>query len=229
MVLARRPLLALLLLAAGGAEAARRAGALRPPRDLAWALKAAAGPVTVEGRLDGPVRETARGWKTTLSFDAPTGPQRALVWLPRGRPVADLEPGRRATATGLLRPPRRPRDPGDFDEEAALEARGAGWVLHARAVTASPEPPPWAWRPLVWAQAARLSAEASFRRRLAPERAALLAGLALGDAGALPRGLRDAVRDAGATHLLVASGSNAGFAAAAGGGAALALGAGPAA
>ncbi len=222
-----RPLAVLFASCALAAALAARAGAFRPPRDLALALTARAGPAELEGRLDGPARETARGWRTTLRFDAASGPQRALVWLPRGRGVDDLSPGRRVAVTGLLRPPRRPRDPGDFDEEAALRAQGAGWVLHARAVAVASEPVPGPWRPWAWAQDARLAAERAFRRRLTPGRAALLAGLTLGDAGALPRDLRDAVRDAGATHLLVASGSNVGFAAAAGAGLALAAGAGP--
>lgn len=173
-----------------------------------------AGPVRVSGRLDAPVRQTRRGWRTRLVFASPSGIQRALVWLPRGRGVADLEKGREAMISGKLRPPRRPRDPGDFDEAGVLEASGCAWVLHAHEVVVSSNADarflPWAW-----AQRARLSAEAAYGRRLPPERAALLAGIALGDAGALSNELAKAVRDAGATHLLVASGSNIGFAAAA--------------
>ncbi|MDD5303788.1 MAG: ComEC/Rec2 family competence protein, partial [Elusimicrobia bacterium] len=215
MGILRRPLFWAVVAGALAALIARRAGALAPPRDDGWREASSAGPVRVSGALDAPVRQTRRGWRTRLAFASPTGVQRALVWLPRGREVDDLEKGREAVVEGKLRPPRRPRDPGDFDEAGALEAAGCAWVLHAREVRVSTGAAPARFLPWAWAQRARLSAEGAYGRRLPPERAALLAGIALGDAGALSDDLAKAVRDAGATHLLVASGSNIGFAAAA--------------
>lgn len=215
MGLLQRPLFWAVLVGTLAAVFLRRVGALTPARDPGWAKAAYAGPVRAAGRLDAPVRQTRRGWRTRLAFASPTGVQRALVWLPRGRPVADLEPGREAVVAGKLRSPRWPRNPGDFDEATALATSDCAWVLHASGVTISTAPAPLSWHPWAWAQRARLSAEEAYRRRLPPERAALLAGIALGDAGGLSRGLARAVRDAGATHLLVASGSNVGFATAA--------------
>ena len=211
----RRPLFWVVIAGALVAYSARRSGALAPSRDDGWREASFAGPVRVAGVLDAPVRQTRRGWRTRLAFASPTGVQRALVWLPRGRGVGDLEKGREAVIDGKLRPPRRPRDPGDFDEAGALEAAGCAWVLHAREVAVSSAAAPARFLPWAWAQQARLSAETAFARHLPPERAALLAGIALGDAGALSDGLAKSVRDAGATHLLVASGSNIAFAAAA--------------
>ena len=211
----RRPLFWAVVAGALAALIARRVGVLAPPRDEGWRQAGLAGPVRVSGRLDAPVCQTRRGWRTRLVFASPTGIQRALVWLPHGRGVGDLEKGREAVIEGKLRPPRRPRDPGDFDEAGALEAVGCAWVLHAREVAVSSAAAPTRFLPWAWAQRARLSAEDAYGRRLPPERAALLAGIALGDAGALSDNLTKAVRDAGAMHLLVASGSNIGFAAAA--------------
>ncbi|MCR4294449.1 MAG: ComEC/Rec2 family competence protein, partial [Elusimicrobia bacterium] len=214
MGILRRPLFWAVVAGALAVLTARRAGLLAPGRDDNWKEAAYAGPVRVAGALDAPVRQTRRGWRTRLVFGSPSGPQRAQVWLPRGRGIGDLEKGRRAVVAGKLRLPRRPRDPGDFNEKAALEAAGCGWVLHASEVTVSTAAAPARFLPWAWAQRARLSAEGAFSRRLPPQRAALLSGIALGDAGALSDGLAKAVRDAGATHLLVASGSNVGFAAA---------------
>jgi len=211
----RRPLFWAVVAGVLAALAARRAGAFAPARDDAWREAAYEGPVRISGTLDAPVRRTRRGWRTRLVFQSGSGPQRALVWLPKTRAVDDLEKGRPAVVEGKLRLPRRPRDPGDFDEAAALEAAGCGWVLHAREVSVSTQAAPARFLPWAWSQRARLSAEAAYARRLPPERAALLAGIALGDAGALSDELARSVRDAGAAHLLVASGSNIGFAAAA--------------
>ena len=214
MGILRRPLFWAVVAGALAVLAARRAGYLAPARDEGWREAAYEGPVRISGTVAAAGGHTRWGGRTRLAFASPTGVQRAQVWLPKGRGVADLEKGRAAVVEGKLRLPRRPRDPGDFDEKSALEATGCGWVLHAREVSVSSSIPvralPWAW-----AQRARLSAEAAFGRRLPPERAALLAGIALGDAGALSDALAKAVRDAGATHLLVASGSNIGFTAAA--------------
>lgn len=223
----RRPLFWLVAAGACLALFARRAGVFDPPRDPSLLGGARSAVVVLEGRLDGPARRTSRGWRVRFAFPAPLGLQRAQLWVPKGRGVADLRPGSPVRVRGKLRPPFSPRAPGGFDEAGALAAQGCGWVLHGTSVEVlGPSPP--AWGPWAWAQDARLSASAAFARRLSPERAALLSGLALGDAGGLPRDLARAVRDAGATHLLVASGSNVGFAAAAALLAGLALGLRPA-
>src|SRR5207253_2166442 len=79
----------------------------------------------------------------------------------------------------------------------------------------SSAPPSVAWFAEDWAQRARLSAEASFRRRLEARGAALLSAIVLGDSGSMTLALSRAVRDSGGTHLLVVSGLKVGFAAAA--------------
>ena len=221
-VIFRRALLWLVAVAAVASFAARRAGVLAPRRDPDW--YAIHGDSRVEGRLVGCVRRTRAGWRTLLEFPSASGPQRAQLWLPKGADPAAFEPGRALCAFGRLRLPRRPRDPGDDDEEARASAVGAAWVLRVERVKLSSAPASAAWRVLDWAQRARLSAEASFRRRLEPRRAALLSAIVLGDSGSMSLSLSRAVRDSGGTHLLVVSGLKVGFAAAAVALAGLALG-----
>lgn len=67
-------------------------------------------------------------------------------------------------------------------------------------------------RPAGVAGAVREAALEAFEQRLEPAQAALLGGVVFGDRGRLSHDLAAAFRDAGATHLLVASGSNVVFA-----------------
>ncbi|MBI4371627.1 MAG: ComEC/Rec2 family competence protein [Elusimicrobia bacterium] len=218
-----RPLLWAVLLGGAAAFAARREGRLPAPRDPSWRAKAWR-TVGLEGVVAGSVRRTGRGWRTVLDVPAPSGVQRAVLWLPKGPPPPGCEPGRRIAAFGRLRPTRPARDPGDYDEEAAEAGRGAAWVLEAGRVEVSSAPPAARFWPQVWAQRARLAAEAAFERRLVPYRAALLAALAFGEGGGLGRATSAAVRDAGGMHLLVAGAQGVWFAAAAGALAAFLLG-----
>ena len=192
---------------------ARHSGALEPGRDPGW--DAARGAALIKGRLVGSVRRTRAGWRTLVEFPAVSGTQRAQFWLPKGADPAAFEPGRDLTVIGRLRHPRRPRDPGDDDEEARTTATGAAWVLRADRVELSSAASSAAWLVSDWAQGARLSAEASFRRRLDGRRAALLSAIVLGDSGSMTLAMSRAVRDSGGTHLLVVSGLKVGFAAAA--------------
>ena len=131
------------------------------------------------GRLVGPVRRTRQGWKTLFEFSENDQRQKAQLWLPKGGDPGDYVPGRDLVVYGQMRPPRRPRDPGDDDEEARVRAAGAQWVFRAESVVLSTAAISSRWRAHAAAQAARLSAEESFRRRLSPEKAALLAEVAV--------------------------------------------------
>jgi hypothetical protein len=148
-MLHRRVLFWAVAAAAAAAFAARRSGALSPARDPAWAR--VRGSAVIEGRLAGPVRRSRAGWRTLLEFPSATGPQRAQLWLPTGADPTAFEPGRAAVVRGRLRPPRRPRDPGDDDEEARATAAGAAWVLRAEAASVSTETASAAWLPADWA------------------------------------------------------------------------------
>ncbi len=199
----RRPLFWLAAVAVGGAFYAERARA----RTVAYSQDSK----ELAGRLVGPARRTRQGWRTLFEFERVGRSERAQFWLPHEANPEDFVPGRELVVTGRLRLPRRPRDPGDDDEETRVRSAGAQWVLRAETVVLSTAMPPWRWWAHDLAQRARFAAEESFRKRLEPRQAALLAALVLGDAGSLTREESHAVRDSGGAHLLVVSGLKVGF------------------
>lgn len=183
-----------------------------PRRQLGWRDDPN---LRVEGLVVSPRREDLRGVKFVIA-DALAGGEpvgtKVLVYLPRGAAALEnVRPGRRIALAGALRLPRRPRNPGDFDERAFLSDRGVGWILRAPQAEILPEAVPWYWRPAFWAESVRLAMEASFRRGLEPVDAALMTGLTLGYKAPLPRDLNRAIQDAGAMHLLVPSGAKVAF------------------
>ncbi|MBI5596301.1 MAG: ComEC family competence protein [Elusimicrobia bacterium] len=130
---------------------------------------------------------------------------KVLVYLRRGDLAGpSLRPGQRVRLTGHLRGPARVVNPGDFDEAAFLDMRGACVVLHARRAEVL-GPPPRSWLPWAWGESVHLAAHRWLGARFDPVRASILEGLALGYRGALPVGLEDDLQRAGVVHLLTPS------------------------
>jgi competence protein ComEC len=169
----------------------------------------------LEGLAASPRREDLRGIKLELDDVWIQGQRvgvKVLAYLPPDTPGLDaLRPGQRLALAGSLRLPRFPRNPGDFDERAFLSDRGIGWILKGESAEVLPEPVPWRWLILNWAEGVRLSVERCFRDRLEETDAKLMTGLTLGYKGPLPRDLNRAIQDAGAMHLLVPSGAKVAF------------------
>jgi competence protein ComEC len=134
-----------------------------------------------------------------LRFGALRVHERVLLELPLGR-----APPRGAVLDVRARP-RRPRGPETgFDERAWLERQGVHVVLRAEGVRLVGR------RGGIGGVADRLRAHAlaTLARGSSGERRALLAGIVLGDAGALPPDLQASFRRSGLTHLLAVSGQN---------------------
>lgn len=175
--------------AAGGAAAVLRVAALAPQDPAPAGGRAVDGDVT----LTDPVRTGAGGARTGLvALDgAPV-----LLRLPRGpaRPAAGPPVGTVLRVAGELRPP---------DRHARLLRAHA--VLHARTVAVTGR------RRGGWAGGVDAARDRAGRALAAPLRtpdAALLRGMVLGDDSALPVTTREALRDAGLSHLVAASGQN---------------------
>jgi ComEC/Rec2-related protein len=170
--------------------------------------------VNISGILVSPVRRARMGWWTLIDFSSGTISSRAQLWLPTAVDPVPYEPGRTVEVTGQLRRARRPRNPGDYNEQSRLEALGAVWVLRASHAQVSAGSPPPQWLAHDLAQRVKLGIEASFYRQLSIPRAALLSGILLGDIGGLGREDSVAIRNSGGTHLLVVSGLKVSFIAA---------------
>lgn len=170
-------------------------------------------PATLEGRVASPCLDSRLGDRLVLDVDAGLRPQaRVEAYLPR----ASCErlgawPGERLRVSGKLRPPRPALQPGEFDEEALLASRGVSYVLRASTSAVLETAVPPAWRVHAAAERARRSAAAAYRRLLGRDDARLLEGLLFGNKAGLDPALARRIRDAGATHLLVASGTNVAF------------------
>lgn len=217
-----------LLLSAAGALALRRErlssacllaaaallGALRghelPPGPDDIASLGTDGAVVVEARIvEEPRRWAPDRLRLLLEVEAlVTGMERrpasgrALVTIYGEAPP--LGEGQRIAADLRLHRPVGYRNPAGFDYPAQLRREGIARVGSGRADRVRPltaDLPPGAVRVKRWA-VARLAA-------VLPEgSAALLAGLLLGERGALPREMDDAFRRAGVYHVLAVSGFN---------------------
>ncbi|MDE2236284.1 MAG: ComEC/Rec2 family competence protein [Elusimicrobia bacterium] len=197
--------------------ALRARGAVRPV--VPWDDAALAyGSYSVALTVQGCPREDLRGWKGPARAVALEGrPFRygvEVLW-PKGSELERLPfPGERVVVDGRLRLPRRPKNPGDFDEAGFLADRGLAWVLQASSWRRD-RPPGWAWAPKVWAERLRRSVHARLFALLIPDEARLSEGLLLGYKGALAPRLARAVRNAGLIHLIVPSGAKVALAVAA--------------
>lgn len=161
---------------------------------------------SARGLVLSPLKEDGRGEKVLVETER----GRVLALLPRGTGGA-LRPGMEVELAGRLRRPRRPRNPGEFDERSFLASRGAGGVLHSTSVLISTRPVAYPWTLKAWAEGARRSFETALRRALPEPQSRLAVGLALGYKGPLPTELNRAVQDAGVMHLLVPSGAKVAF------------------
>ncbi|MBI5200939.1 MAG: ComEC/Rec2 family competence protein [Elusimicrobia bacterium] len=165
--------------------------------------------LALETEVVSPCVETHQGDRLTAL--APDG-RRVEVYLAAGSCDGTLAlPGAIVRFEGKERPPRPAALPGDFDEAALLESRGASSIVYARRATESSSSPRWTRLAANWAERARRSAHRAFRRRLAPDDARLLEGLLFGYKGKLSPKLRQEAQDAGVIHLLVPSGAKVGF------------------
>ncbi len=221
------------LLASGGAAAAVRATAVRGGILLGWVGHPAR--VEVTGAVaEEPRRLRYGGLWVVLTVDqiqrdgrTDRTRERAGMILPRGRfppPRASAgPPGGVGGDRPALPGPASAPDPGGMEERLAVgdRLRVRASVGEARWSDALGRQPPVVLRnPVVQERAPpggavlRVSErvrDAARRRaleRLAPERAGLLVGMALGDTSLLPQELERDFRAAGLTHLMAVSGAN---------------------
>ncbi|MBI5242657.1 MAG: ComEC/Rec2 family competence protein [Elusimicrobia bacterium] len=139
-------------------------------------------------------------------------PVKVMAYLPPGDTLTPrVLPGAKARLDGRLRLPRSPANPGEFDEKAFLEERGAPLVFSARKVALAEEKIPWAKLPWAWAAQAHRSVHEYLCARFPAETAAVLEGFLLGYKGRLSPETNRAVQDAGVMHLLVPSGAKVAF------------------
>ena len=198
----RRPLLWALVLYCLALAGLWRRGAfhVRPPERLAALARMPE--ASLEGTLLSGVTPKRPGDRYWLRTDEDA---KVLVYLRRGDGSGPaLRPGQRVRFTGRLRGPVRVLNPGDFDEAAFLDMRGACLVLHARRAEVL-APPPWSWGPWAAGESVHLSIHRWLAARFTATDASVLEGLALGYRGALPVALEEDLRRAGVVHLLTPS------------------------
>ena len=114
-----------------------------------------------------------------------------------------LEPGQRLSVWGSLSVPKGPSNPGGFDYRLYLLSKGVSGTL--RSASVSVDAPAGAQvRALL--HRVRRSLYTVMRNSLPGDEAALLAGIVLGDRGALPDETLDDFRRTGLFHVLAVSG-----------------------
>ena len=171
------------------------------------------GPIGIEGRV---VRVEAVGRNRRLALDrarierldAERIPLRVRIRVPGREP--DVTPGAWVRALAILAPPPPPVAPGAFDFQRQSYFRQLGavgfslgrpHVLAREAVSG----------PMVWVETVRQAIGARIGRALSGERAAVARALMIGDRGAIPDSVIDALRDSGLAHLLAISGLHIGL------------------
>lgn len=179
-----------------------------PPGDPA--LLAPRQRAVVEGRVAEHPRERRGRLEFAVSARSVDGAQAEGLILVRAPERASLAWGDRVRLTGRLFVPAPPETPGTGGWRGTLGSRGIHSVLEAAGNGAVEVLRPAAW-PLRALASVRTRMLASFRAGLEAGAAAVLGGLVLGEKSGLDGELLKAFRDAGAVHLLVASGSNVAF------------------
>jgi competence protein ComEC len=125
-------------------------------------------------------------------------------------PDADARWGATVRITGELSTPFASSVPGNLDWQQYLAGRGVFAQVKAETVVELTRPP----LPLRIAGAVKNHIAATYRKAFAPEEAAILSGLTLGDKSLITPQLNKPFMDSGTVHLLVASGTKVGFVAA---------------
>ncbi|MBI5625479.1 MAG: ComEC/Rec2 family competence protein [Elusimicrobia bacterium] len=184
-----------------------------PPKDMG-SLRNRYGALVV-AVVASPLTENRLGEKVYLRAEEVSSlpfEQEVLAYLPKAGPFnKSLRPGMKVRLEGRLRLPRRPRNPGEYDEKGFLDDRGVGWIMRARTLSIVSSRVPWHWTLRAWAEAGRRRVQDRFEASLGPEEARIMTGLCLGFKGPLRRELNRAVQDAGVMHLLVPSGAKVAF------------------
>ncbi|WP_210481046.1 ComEC/Rec2 family competence protein [Naasia sp. SYSU D00948] len=195
-------LAAALTLLAGTAAGVSLAVALRAPERQPAALTEVAGtPGTAEVVLTAPPRAAPGAGERSLVEGDLVSFRSARAHLPVRTPVLVFVPGgpgQQALQGGIgsrveIRGTVEPADPGD----------DVAYLVSGRSAVLVEEAPAW----LSWAGGLR-DAFAAAAAGLPGDGAALLPGLALGDDGGVPGGLRDDMRESSLSHLTAVSGAN---------------------
>ncbi|HPT70538.1 MAG TPA: ComEC family competence protein, partial [Syntrophomonas sp.] len=163
---------------------------------------------TCSGRVqDFPVVD---GDKTTFIIKA----DRSSCWEKKIRVVcyfkSDLSRGDQVSLYGVLKPPRRPGNPGEFDYPRYLSHSGIYYNLSIKnnsnlQITAR------ASGPLSWLDKFRTSAESVFKETLPEQEAFILLGMLLGTREGIDEDQYDAFQKTGIIHLFSVSGLHVGF------------------
>jgi competence protein ComEC len=200
----RRPLFILLALYAAGIWLFRDR-VLRPPAGLPFGLPRSGALVTgrvaeYPAAVPGGVR-FALDTKSVYGAPLKTG---LMVYTPamNGAGYGDT-----ISFLADLEAPPGAAVPGALDWADYLSRRGIAAQARARDVSVERPANP----ALRLARRIRAAALGAFYSALPPEQAAVFGGIVLGEKRGVPPDLKDAFRDSGAMHLLVASGSNVGF------------------
>ena len=203
------PLLAVAVtLACGFAVAQWRTASVAAP-----ILGERVGPTGIEGRV---VRVEAAGRNRRLTldrarierFDAKSTPLRVRIRVPGREPA--VTPGAWIRALVILAPPPPPAAPGafDFQRQSYFRQLGAVGFSLGRPQLLAREA---AGGPMVWVEAVRQAIGARIGRALSGVRAGVARALMIGDRGAIPDSVIDALRDSGLAHLLAISGLHIGL------------------
>ncbi|MCL4425162.1 MAG: ComEC/Rec2 family competence protein [Firmicutes bacterium] len=112
---------------------------------------------------------------------------------------------------GRLKPPSRPRNPGEFDYADYLRRQGIHMVMEVDPGDARLVGRGWGNPLIAWAFAARQRLTKVMASTLPSTHAALLTGIALGGSEGLPSQIEEAFRRTGSYHILAVSGSNVAF------------------
>ena len=181
-------------------------GQLRIP-DMPVSLPAVQG-FSCSGRVqDFPV---VNGDKTTFIVKA----DRSSRWEKKIRVVcyfkSDLSRGDQVSLYGVLKPPRRPGNPGEFDYPRYLSHSGIYYNLSIKnssnlQITAR------ASGPLSWLDRFRASGESVFKETLPEQEAFILLGMLLGTREGIDEDQYDAFQKTGIIHLFSVSGLHVGF------------------
>ncbi|MBI3548499.1 MAG: ComEC/Rec2 family competence protein [Elusimicrobia bacterium] len=162
-------------------------------------------------RVESPVRQGTRA-SVVVGLEGRARAPRALAFLPDAASAERLRVGEEIELRGVLRAPRRKRNPGEFDERRWLEDRGVACILRVdRLDAAVGSKRRWRDLPQAWAEEVRRSIREMLVRTYGPVSGPLIAAIALGSTEGLSPALVEAIKDAGAFHLIVPSGTNVAF------------------